>query len=61
MPVILTILGFLWWWPLGILILGLMIASGRLGWRRHPIYAGDGAMLDWDRGKESYARKWVTE
>ena len=28
MPVILTILGFLWWWPLGILILGLMVATG---------------------------------
>jgi hypothetical protein len=57
MPVVLTILGFLWWWPLGLVILGLMIASGRLSWRRHPIYAGDGPMLDWDRGRDRFERK----
>ena len=27
MPVILTVLGFLWWWPMGLLLLGLFIGE----------------------------------
>ena len=50
MPLILTVLGFLWWWPLGLLILGFLI------WRR-PIYAGDGPMLDWEHGRDRWQRK----
>ena len=50
MPLILTVLGFLWWWPLGLLILGFQI------WRR-PIYAGDGPMLDWEHGRDRWERK----
>jgi len=37
MPLILTLLGFLWW--------------------RHPIYAGDGPMLDWEHGRDRWERK----
>ena len=33
MPVILTVLGFLWWWPIGLLMLGFWIA------RRLPVWA----------------------
>ncbi len=58
MPIILTVLGFLWWWPLGFLILGLLIARRRFGPWRHPIYyAGDGPMLDWEHGGDRWARK----
>ena len=28
MPILLTVLGFLWWWPLGLLILAFLIARG---------------------------------
>jgi hypothetical protein len=50
MPLILTVLGFLWWWPLGLFMLGFLI------WRR-PIYAGDGPMLDWEHGRDRWQRK----
>jgi Protein of unknown function (DUF2852) len=57
MPLILTVLGFMWWWPLGLLILGLLIAKGRFGCWRHSIYAGDGPMLDRARGADRWERK----
>ena len=57
MPLILMILGFLWWWPLGLLILAFMVARGRFGCWRHPIYAGDGPMLDWEHGRDRWERK----
>ena len=31
----LMILGFVWWWPLGIAILAFMIGSGRMGCWNH--------------------------
>jgi Protein of unknown function (DUF2852) len=45
MALVLMILGFIWWWPVGLLILAALIASGRIGcgWRR-PMYAGSGPM-----------------
>jgi hypothetical protein len=57
MPLILTVLGFMWWWPLGLLILGFLIARGRFGCRRHSIYAGDGPMLDREHGADRWERK----
>ena len=57
MCLILTILGFMWWWPLGLLMLGFLIARGRFGWWRHSIYAGDGPMLDWEHGGDRWERK----
>jgi Protein of unknown function (DUF2852) len=57
MALILTVLGFMWWWPLGLLILGFMIARGKFGCWRHPIYAGDGTMLDWEHGRDRWGRK----
>ena len=50
MAVILTVLGFLWWWPIGLILLGFLIARGRCGFWRRPVYAGDGPMTDWERG-----------
>ncbi len=57
MALVLTVLGFIWWWPVGLLILGFLIARRRFGWRRHPIYAGDGAMFDRERGSDRFERK----
>ena len=58
MPVLLTILGFLWWWPLGFLILGLLIARGRFGsWRHSFSYAWDGPKLDGEHGRDHWERK----
>jgi hypothetical protein len=57
MPIILTVLGFMWWWPIGLLILALMIARGRFGSWRHSVYAGDGPMLDWEHRGDRCERK----
>jgi hypothetical protein len=61
MPIILMILGFIWWWPLGLLILGYMIARQKYGCWRRPFYAGNGPMSDWDchmdRWEERFDRK----
>jgi Protein of unknown function (DUF2852) len=57
MCLILTILGFMWWWPLGLVMLGFLIARGRFGWWRHSIYVGDGPMLDWEHRGDRWERK----
>ena len=57
MPVILMILGFVWWWPLGLLMLGFLIARGRFGYWRHLSYAGDGPMLNWEHRGDRWERK----
>ena len=48
MPVVLMILGFIWWWPLGLIVLGYLIARHKFGCWRRPLYAGNGPMSDWD-------------
>ncbi len=58
MPILLTILGFLWWWPLGLLILAFLIARrGRMGCWRHPAYAWDAPMADGEHGRDRWERK----
>ena len=57
MPVILMVLGFIWWWPLGLVMLGFLIARGRFGYWRHSAYAGDGSMLNWEHGSDRWDRK----
>jgi hypothetical protein len=57
MPIILTVLGFLWWWPIGLLLLALFISRGRFGCRRHLAYAGDEPMFDRDHGRDRWERK----
>ena len=62
MPLVLMIVGFLWWWPLGLLILGYLIARHKFGFWRRPIYAGNGPMnwdcsMTWDRGMDRWERK----
>jgi len=55
MALLLIVLSFVWWWPLGLLILGFLIARRRV-WR-HRIYAGDGPMLEWEHGRDRWGRK----
>jgi Protein of unknown function (DUF2852) len=58
MPLVLTILGFLWWWPVGLLLLAyFLISRRRFGCWRHPMFAGDGYMLDWEHGRDRWERK----
>ena len=48
MGLVLMVLGFMWWWPLGLIILAALIANGRIGYRRRLQFAGSGPMSDWD-------------
>ena len=48
MDLVLMVLGFMWWWPLGLIILAALIANGRIGYRRRLQFAGSGPMGDWD-------------
>ena len=57
MALVLTILGFLWWWPLGLVILGFMIARGKFGCWRYVTYAGEGPMLGLGHGGDRWDRK----
>jgi hypothetical protein len=56
MAVVLMILGFIWWWPIGLVILSVLIARGRFGgW--HPMYAGSGPMGCWNHGMDHFENK----
>jgi len=57
MPIILTVLGFLWWWPIGLLLLGLFVGRGKFGCRRHLSYAGDTPMFGRDHGRDRWEYK----
>ena len=48
MGLILMVLGFMWWWPLGLIILVALIANGRIGYRHRLQFAGAGPTGDWD-------------
>ena len=48
MGLILMVVGFMWWWPLGLVVLAALIANGRIGYRRRLQFAGSGPMGDWD-------------
>jgi Protein of unknown function (DUF2852) len=47
----------MWWWPLGVLMLGFLFARRRFGWRHDSIYAGDGPMLNWEHRGDRWERK----
>jgi len=57
MPIILTVLGFLWWWPIGLVLLGLFLGRGKFGCRRNLSYAGDTPMFGKDHGRDRWERK----
>ena len=57
MGIVLMVLSFIWWWPLGLLVLGFMFARGKFGRWRHAGYAGEGQMLDRGCGGNRWDRK----
>jgi hypothetical protein len=48
MGLFLMVLGFMWWWPLGLIILAALIANGRIGYRRRLQFAGSGPIGNLD-------------
>ncbi len=57
MALILMILGFLCWWPLGLLVLGLLVWRGRFGCWRGPMYAEGGPVSGGDHGMDRWEYK----
>jgi hypothetical protein len=57
MPIILTVLGFIWWWPIGLVLLGLFLGRGKFGCGRRVRYAGDTPMFDREQGGDRWERK----
>jgi hypothetical protein len=55
MAVVLTILAFIWWWPVGLLALGFFIA--RRKYARGELYAGEGPMLGMHHRVDRWERK----
>jgi hypothetical protein len=51
------ILGFIWWWPVGLLILAILIARGRIGCGHRAIFAGGGPMGCWNHGMNRWEDK----
>ncbi len=54
---ILMILGFIWWWPAGLLLLGFLVARGKFGRWRDRSYVGEGQMFDGKRHADRWERK----
>lgn len=58
MGVVLMILGFVWWWPIGLLILGFMIARRRrYGYGCAPQYNGQTPMMGAPPHMDRWERK----
>ncbi|HMK70641.1 MAG TPA: DUF2852 domain-containing protein [Xanthobacteraceae bacterium] len=57
MALVLMILGFIWWWPLGLIILGVLLARGRLGCWHRPAYAGSGPMGGCEHSMDRWENK----
>jgi hypothetical protein len=57
MALVLMVLGFIWWWPVGLVILALLFASGRIGCWRRPMLAGSGPMGCWNHGMNRWEGK----
>ncbi len=57
MALVLMILGFIWWWPVGLIILGFLIARGRFGCWHRPMFAGNGPMGDFDHHMDRWDNK----
>jgi Protein of unknown function (DUF2852) len=48
----LVILGFIFWWPLGLAVLAYLMWSGRMGCWKH------GGVARWDRGTQGVGTWW---
>ena len=54
MHIVLMILGFVWWWPLGLAMLAFIVMRRRR-WRQ--VVMGEGAMFDGSFGMQRWERK----
>jgi len=57
MALVLMVLGFIWWWPIGLVILGFLIARGGFGCWRRPMFAGSGPMGGFDHHMDRWENK----
>ena len=57
MAIVLMVLGFIWWWPLGLIILGFLIARRKYGYWRLPMYAGNDPVYYRNPGMDRWERK----
>lgn len=57
MHVLLIILGFIWWWPLGLLALGYFIARRRYGYGRGAMCCAEASMADGSPRMDRWERK----
>jgi hypothetical protein len=56
MHIVLMVLGFLWWWPVGLAMLAFIIMRRRR-WRQIRAGAGESAMFDGNHGMQRWERK----
>ena len=57
MAIVLMVLGFIWWWPVGLVILGLLIARRKYGYWRQPMFAGNEPTYYRNPGLDRWERK----
>jgi len=57
MALVLMILGFIWWWPIGLIILGFLIARGKFGCWHRPMFAWSGPMGGYDHHMDRWESK----
>ena len=57
MAIVLMVLGFIWWWPVGLVILGLLIARRKYGYWRQPMFAGNEPTYYRNPGMDRWERK----
>ena len=57
MALVLMILGFIWWWPIGLIILGFLIARGKFGCWHRPMFAWSGPMGGFDHHMDRWESK----
>jgi hypothetical protein len=57
MAIVLMVLGFIWWWPVGLVILGFLIARRKYGYWRQPMFAGNEPTYYRNPGMDRWERK----
>ena len=57
MAIVLMVLGFIWWWPVGLVILGFLIARRKYGYWRQPMFAGNEPNYYRNPGMDRWERK----
>ena len=57
MAIVLMVLGFIWWWPVELVILGFLIARRKYGYWRQPMFAGNEPTYYRNPGMDRWERK----